>query len=386
MALGRLRQTADALQASLTLAASPETARDRKSLLGAAEIAASADEWRAALALYSEVCKRDAGSELAPEQKKDAKFRRDNAAAWVACEGFAETVDLAKGATGVAADILRKLAEINPSASGVRCSIRTIEDGMIREITAGGRFLQALSGLPIESLQLANLTTDLSPLRSAPLRSLKFTSTGDIVSLDPLRGKALETLHIGNATFDDLEPLRGMPLRNLTFFSCKLKVKNLDPLRGMQLEYLLIDFGRVDMSVLTGMPLKYLQMRTNSDHLPPLAGVPLKTLSIHAPNLRQIDGLAGLPLESLRISNPNLPDLSPLADMPLRELDLSLTGGIRDFTPLYKIPTLRSLKLPQTKADIEGFRDMPLDLIYMEKVGGKPETFWRAYDASKAKD
>ncbi len=56
---------------------------------------------------------------------------------------------------------------------------------------------------------------DLSPLASAPLRSVGIYFPCGVTDLSPLRGTPVESLTLGHTSVRDISVLRGMPLRTV---------------------------------------------------------------------------------------------------------------------------------------------------------------------------
>lgn len=162
------------------------------------------------------------------------------------------------------AAVAAKLKELNPGYDG-KVSIK-IENGVVTELSFLTDRVTDIS--PVRALaKLTNLScagsgsgkgqlTDLSPLRSLPLRSLICNETS-VSDLSPLKGMPLTALDCGGTRVSDLAPLKGMPLTKMT--CAGTKVSDLSPLQGMPLTTLNCADTKVsDLSPLRGMPLKTL--------------------------------------------------------------------------------------------------------------------------------
>eukprot|EP00457_Paulinella_chromatophora_P002517 gb/GEZN01002522.1/.p1 GENE.gb/GEZN01002522.1/~~gb/GEZN01002522.1/.p1 ORF type:complete len:608 (-),score=55.49 gb/GEZN01002522.1/:525-2348(-) len=193
-----------------------------------------------------------------------------------------------------------------------------------------GKCLVALSGLPLEKLDLSGLgltkhtesnlgvgitDDDLSALNELPLKILSVAEckiTG--VGLASISGLPLEDLDLAHTDVTDacLSALHGMSLRKLSLRCCKqLKGKGLVALSVLPLEDLDLahtDVTDASLSALHGMSLRKLSLRRCKK----LKGKGLVALS-------------DLPLEDLDLSYTKVTDesLLPLSAFPLKNLGLS---------------------------------------------------------------
>ena len=196
-------------------------------------------------------------------------------------------------------------------------------------------------------------------------------------------GAGLSVLPDGSLSFngynqreriDDLSPLRGIPLNQISLIECT-RVVDLSPLKDMPLTHLNLDLcSRVtDLAPLVGKQLVALQLRNcrRIVDFTPLKGMPLETLSLmDCENFRDLTVLKGMPLKRLSLrSCRQVVDLSPLAGMPLEELDFS-NCPITDYTPLTRIPSLRTLVIEKCPvADLTPLAGMRLERLKLTYDG-----------------
>jgi len=214
------------------------------------------------------------------------------------------------------------------------CELNPGFDGVIRPMIDSGM----VTGLSVSSPFLA----DVTPV--AALSGLKRFEAYDnrkLTDLSPLRGLALETLHVEFTPISDLTFVRGMPLRDVVIKDTQ--VADLGPLRGLKLERLSLRGSQVrDLSPLQGMPLRDLNLYwTGIQDLSPLAGMPLEWLECSSTAVTDLSPLRGMPLRWLHCYNPRVTDLSPLKDLPLRDLGC-------DFMPERDTAILRAIETLET--------------------------------------
>ena len=331
---------------------------------------------------------------------------RDEAAAWVECEGFYESIcELPPDEQG--RRVTAKLSRLHGAAFNVAWNV---EDGALTELRFQSRKsslrhlqpfrglrlerldvsitqvveLQPLQGMPLKELDCSrSRVRDLSPLRGMPLESLNCSGT-EVADLGSLAGLKLAALDCSATKVTDLSPLKGMSLRSLNVSSTE--VSDLAPLRGMALTSLGCNHTRVtDWTPLKGMPLQELDAAHMLGFTPSvIEGMPLRKLQVCGVSQKDLSIFAEMPLEMLSINKGSVTDLGPLKDLALRTFyvtgmpdleDLSGLRGmplevllitqtpVRDFGPL-KGMKLRHLSCPQTGlSDLTPLEGMPLTCV-----------------------
>jgi Leucine-rich repeat (LRR) protein len=231
--------------------------------------------------------------------------------------------------------------------------------------------------------------------------SVRLEDMEELVDITPLRGLALEELHLRKTGVQDLSPLEGMPLRSLYIYespvsdlgpvrACALekvevsctRVSNLSPLEGKALRYLNASYSPIaDVRLFRDIPFDQLLLpSTKVASLAPLAGksyrvinlrgTPIKDLTtledidcqelnVAATQISSLEPLRGKELETLDISGTAVSDLGPLEGMPLRELKLYRCRNIQDLRPLLTCRELENLLLPRSVTDVNYLKDHP---------------------------
>ena len=356
-------------------------------LLAAGDVLYGVEDYRRAQTLYDAAVKKmKVDPTVTPERLSVAEDKLGNAAAWIKCEGFYESIrDLP--AKEQYARIAAKLEEIHGYRAGLLPP--TIEGGALQGIAWSGgsggkaRFLQPLWKVPLRSLSLQSCSKlrDLSPLRGMPLRKLFLASCARLRELSPLKGMPLTHLDCTGTQVSDLRPLEGMQLITLNCY-CARRVTDLSPIGGMPITDLnCYGTGVSDLSPLKGMPLKKLTcggtpvtdlrplkgmpltmlncQATQVSDLGPLGDMPLKELICGGAPVSDLSPLRGAPLTTLKCQGTQVSDLDPLAGMPLTKLDCSVTG-VDDLAPLQGAP-LWELQCQSTAvSDLRPLAGMPL--------------------------
>jgi len=309
------------------------------------------------------------------ELREATDYRAGSARAWVACEGFHESIKNLPARQQLSR-IDQKLQEIH--GIQIRLVNGTIEEGVLMGVLFHGsvKFLQPLRGMPLKRLSARNRQAlrDLEPLGGMALEELWLGST--LVSdLAPLKGMPLERLDLYRTRVSDLSPLRGMKLRALMLGDCgPIADDDLSLLRGMPLENLdIVGTSVADLSVLKGLCLKHLRVgagiigRTRVDDLSPLEGMPLEGLVVFSTRVSDLSPLKGMALTRLRACRSQVSDLSPLKGMPLQELDVHV-NPVSDLSPL---KGMRLTKLHIYATGVGGLsplKGMPLEELLCERT------------------
>jgi Leucine-rich repeat (LRR) protein len=278
--------------------------------------------------------------------------------------------------------------------------------------------LTILKDAPVSSLNLvATPATDLSPLRSMPLRHL-WLSNMKVADLSALKGLPLETLCLNVTPVTDLSALRGMPLTLVRLNGCA-GLTDISVLRGLPLVNLTLhdNTALTDLSPLADCKtLGYLtipssakdyeflrrmtsierlafkedkkgptrpdttaeQFWKNHDEQAQIsaavreAGFTIKGLTRQDDGTLDLDltgspigdlkALAKLPLSVLRLGNTSVADLEPLRGMKLRSF-AAFNTKVTDVGPLKGMP-LDRLSISGTKVtDLSPLRGMPLTML-----------------------
>jgi hypothetical protein len=203
--------------------------------------------------------------------------------------------------------LTRRLREANPSF-----------DGPVTPTFDGDKII----GLTFTAIGV----TDLGPLSGVTtLRTLDVSGRwdeeekreylGPLADLAPLRGLALEELHVHHTGVADVSPLRGMPLRVLDVCACRVVV-DLEPLRGMMLNWLDVSY--------TGVKV-----------FDPLRGMPLRTLNVTRARPDDLSFLRSFPLKTTRFDPRPEDDLGFLAEMKtLESINFKTAAEFLRVTPL----------------------------------------------------
>ncbi len=368
-----------------------------------------AENWREAAQAYAQALQL-----LPPNVPRDElENKLGNARAWVACEGFYESIRALKPDQQLTR-IMAKMAEIHGKTIGLHQSSQ--QDGRLVRLEFCGStpsYIQPLKGLALGSLAVSNCRLfDLRPLKGMPLGALRINATW-VRDLGPLRGMRLMHLEANRTRVVDLGPLQGMPLKTFEFSGdvrSDSPISDLSPLKGMPLQRLHLGSCRVsDLSPLKGMPLEDLSLaRVPVSDLTPLRGMPLENLNLHIVPVSNLGPLRGLPIQKLRFYQcEGVHDLTPLRGMPLNDLDVDGTRA-NDLTPLKGAPLTR-LAIPSTVSDLTPLDGMRLEHIAfapnrirkglevlrtmkslkkLDVSGGpslSPGEFWKRYDAGEFK-
>jgi hypothetical protein len=134
------------------------------------------------------------------------------------------------------------IAELNLDRTDVRDlgPLEGMAIGWLQASSVSGAEVALTDLTPLTGMPLAGVTLnyhrgirDISALSAAPLRMVQLGET-QIVSLEPLAGKALEILSLGGSASHPtavrtIEALRGMPLKTVNLFNC-LYLSDLQPL------------------------------------------------------------------------------------------------------------------------------------------------------------
>jgi len=360
------------IEAAKKMAERGGTASDWQSLERLGESMMGLEKWREAeVAFGGALRSAEHATNLPPNDKKKTTERIGNrhgeAKAWVACEGFYDSIKNLAAEEQVRR-VEAKLSEVNGQAIKVKAEIK---DGKWLGAAVGGhalRYLAPLKGMHLTELQCGGHTqvSDLSPLKGMPLTRLSCSRT-QVSDLSPLKGMPLTCLDCSWSPVSDLSPLKGMPL---TILDCSWSpVSDLSPLKGMPLTFLSCSSTLVtDLSQLKGMPLTSLACWwTKVSDLSALKGMPLTSLDCHWTPVSDLSPLKGMPLTSLACYGTQVSDLGPLTGMPLTYLDCHRTQ-VSDLSPLKGMP-LTKLDCSGTQvSDLSPVKGMPLTQLACERT------------------
>jgi eukaryotic-like serine/threonine-protein kinase len=273
-----------------------------------------------------------------------SRLRTQSAEDWVA-----EVTQLPAAQQGLA--VAARLKQLNPQFDG-RFTRGLVEDGVLTEIGFVGTHIH-----------------DISPL--AALKGLKWldcsvvgSNQGELTDLSPLAGLTLRELYLrGHTRLTDLTPLRTMPLRAISIYRCGVTdispictpsldsfeggggpLTDLKPLTGTRITRLTVNECQItDLSPLRHLPLEHLEVaNTRVSNIEPISRVPLVYLSVAHTAVTDISPLKSPSLLVLDLRETHIGDLSPLQKLPLRELNLDYQPAERAGL-LRKIPTLQML-------------------------------------------
>jgi len=212
--------------------------------------------------------------------------------------------------------------------------------------------LEPLRGLPLQTLHIVRLTPEsFAPLEGMKLDSLRvhFSGLNDVASL---KGVAVRNLYLGNdrtiAALKDLSPLQGKPLESLWLYDTG--VNDLSPLAGMPLkEFIVLHFNSTqiaDLAPLRNMPLTTLNIGSSkcSDLTPLRTLKALKVLHLGMPRVKDLRPLEHLPLEFLSFDGTKPESLAPLKSLPLKTiLNLNFEPFRGDADVLKAIASLQTI-------------------------------------------
>jgi len=330
-----------------------------------------AERWREALGAIERGIEALGNTRsVTPDKKASVKEELEpflvNARAWIACEGFADTLrDLPPEE-----QVKRGEAKLSETHGKPIRAKATIEDGELKVLDLGGQPVEhivPLRGLQIERLAIRETgVSHLHPLKGMSLKYLDClgTSVGD---LGPLKGMPLSGLRCDKTLVSDLRPLRGAPL---TYLQCdRTEVTDLRPLKGMaltELRCVCVGFYIADIGPLQGMPLTHLDIRgARVTDWRPLKGMPLTVLHVQGTQFSDLGLLEGMRLWMLDVGRTPVNDLGPLKGMPIRVLVCHHTE-VRDLAPLRGMHLLREVVLNNTPvSDLGPLRGMRLQRLYM---------------------
>jgi hypothetical protein len=121
---------------------------------------------------------------------------------------------------------------------------------------------------------------------------------------------------------------------------------------------------------------------TRITDLQPLRGLPIEQLYLaNCRGLKDLSPLLRLPLQTLDVSGTAISDLTPLAASPLRELNLEGCVNLTDLRPLLAITTLEAVIIPAQCKNIAFLREHSgLKRLSYTKMTEPAADFWEEFD------
>jgi tetratricopeptide (TPR) repeat protein len=274
-------------------------------------------------------------------------------------------------------------------AKGIGAGIS--QDGVVEvHIHAGASDLSCLMNLSIPLLKV-NMNAPFQTLdfvRDLSFQKLEISLLGDL-NLEPLKGKALQSLMLLKSNALSLTPLQGMPLEELIVG--KVGDGSLDALRGMPLRRLRVDGGPYDLAPLQGAPLENLDVIGSNYFM--ISKKNLKRLIIGWRRIKKdsanLEAIKSLSPERLTIHDVygDL-TLSKVVGKTVRHLSLGSVYAVHDLDYLMECIQLEELRIGRTNFSLEPIRNHPSVKNILHGLTDQPEPillsaqdYWRNWDA-----